>query len=112
MFTYNRIAEDFKLMFLRRFSRDFKLAMENGEIDKKLFSVNEWITLNQIIRDPVKYNRTRLYKKRLKSIERSKIGQRVLWILRKFRGGIRCYKENGLRYTAIRLKEKIIKKVL
>ena len=110
MFTYNRIAEDFKLMFLRRFSRDFKLAMENGEIDKKLFSVNEWITLNQIIRDPVKFHIKTSFKKKLRLIERYKMGQKFLWILRKIKGGVRCYKENGLKYTLIRFKEKAINK--
>lgn len=36
-----------------------------------------------------------------------RIGQFVTFVPRKIRGGIRCYKEHGIRYTTQRIKEKI-----
>lgn len=39
-----------------------------------------------------------------------RLGQLLTYIPRKFRGGIRCYQEHGLRYTVWRLKEKIMTK--
>jgi len=52
MFTYKRIGEEHKRMYLKFFSDEFKKALEDGELDQSLFTENEWINLNKIIEDP------------------------------------------------------------
>jgi len=52
IFTYNRIADEHKEMFLAHFSQEFGKAREAGELDENLFTKNEWIKLNNIIDDP------------------------------------------------------------
>lgn len=49
-------------------------------------------------------------KKEMKALESSwsyRIGRAITFLPRKIRGGIRCYKENGMRYTIIRLAQKL-----
>ena len=41
IWTYDRIASEFKLRFLRRFYSDFYTAKENGELEVSLFSTKE-----------------------------------------------------------------------
>lgn len=36
-----------------------------------------------------------------------RVGSAVTWLPRKLRGGIRCYRENGMKYTIDRAKEKV-----
>ena len=53
--TLNRIADEYKLEFLKRYSDDFKKIQEAGEIDPKLFKKHQWIRLMNIINNPVGY---------------------------------------------------------
>ena len=46
IWTYNRIAPEFKLQFLKRFYADFYAAKENGELEFSLFSTKEREMLN------------------------------------------------------------------
>lgn len=55
MFTLNRIADEFKKDFLHSFSKDFREAEENGELDPRYFTKLEWETIHWIIRDPDEY---------------------------------------------------------
>jgi glycosyltransferase involved in cell wall biosynthesis len=41
-----------------------------------------------------------------------RIGRGITFIPRKIRGGVRCWRENGLRYTCVRFKEKLRNKFL
>lgn len=52
MFTYNRIADRFKLEFLKRFSRDFNEAERKNELDMPLFNDKEKQELRLIMKDP------------------------------------------------------------
>jgi hypothetical protein len=41
-----------------------------------------------------------------------RIGRGITFVPRKIRGGVRCWRENGLRYTCVRFKEKLRNKFL
>jgi glycosyltransferase involved in cell wall biosynthesis/acetyltransferase-like isoleucine patch superfamily enzyme len=51
-FTVRRIGPEFYKMFLEKFHEDFVLAAKNNELDKELFSKEEWDLLQKIIKDP------------------------------------------------------------
>lgn len=53
--TLKRIAEEFRLDFLRRFAEDFKKIEENGELDSSLFNEKQWNQLQSIMKDPEEY---------------------------------------------------------
>lgn len=55
MYTYRRIAENYKRMLLKQLSTDFIKAKNDGELDEQLFTKTEWNTLNKIINDPEAY---------------------------------------------------------
>ena len=57
MFTLNRIDISFKKEFIKRFHKDFKLAMQNNEIDKDLFTELEYYRLQLVIKNPDKFYR-------------------------------------------------------
>lgn len=50
MFTYNRIGDEYKLSFLKRFSEEFNESYKSGELDKELFGKN-WDIISKIIKD-------------------------------------------------------------
>ncbi len=62
IFTLNRIDNKFKKEFIKKFSKDFKLAMQNNEIDKSLFGDREYQNLELIINNPDKFYRKHLQK--------------------------------------------------
>lgn len=62
LFTLDRIADEFKLEFCRRFSQDFNKIKEEGELDVNLFSKRQWDKLMFIIKEPDKYYYTQVYK--------------------------------------------------
>ncbi|OUO56595.1 glycosyltransferase [Candidatus Avelusimicrobium gallicola] len=49
LWTMNRIAPEFKQMFLSRFRQDFKQAKEDGELNQKFFSKPDWEYINKLI---------------------------------------------------------------
>lgn len=55
MFTYRRIAEEYKRLFLKHFSTEFNEAKKDGELNKEYFTAKEWDTLTRICRDPEAY---------------------------------------------------------
>ncbi len=61
MFTLNRIADEYKLEFLQKFSDDFKKIDLNGELDKKIYNQQEINQLLFIINNPRKFYYTRIY---------------------------------------------------
>ena len=62
-FTLNRIDNKFKKKFIQKFSNDFKLAMQNGEIDKNLFNSNQYQNLELLINNPSKFYKKYMNKK-------------------------------------------------
>ena len=54
-FTLNRIADEYKFEFCKRFSEDFIKIKEQGELSRCLFSNTQWNDLNFIINDPYSY---------------------------------------------------------
>ena len=62
LFTLNRIDKKFKKEFIKKFSKDFKLAMQNNEIDKSLFGDREYQNLELIINNSDKFYRKHLQK--------------------------------------------------
>ena len=99
IFTYGRISDEFKLMFLEHFSETFQKALTNQEVDKSLFTNIEWTVLNEIIEDPHQY-----YLKSKTKVSNEQILNKTLWMkLRDY------YKNNGLRQTLRKIKDQLIK---
>ncbi len=55
IFNLKRIASSFRHEYIRRFSDEFRISKERGELCKAVFTQNEWTELMQIIRDPEEY---------------------------------------------------------
>ncbi|SFH06808.1 Glycosyltransferase involved in cell wall bisynthesis [Desulfotomaculum arcticum] len=96
MFTVDRVGDEFKLMFLYHFSKEFQQSALAGELDRKIFTGNEWETLNRIMEDPEKY---------YCSLRKDSNG--IVSCLRKILSGISYCREYGLKAAFIRLKEKL-----
>lgn len=78
IFTLNRIDDSYKREFALRFSRDFIKIKNNNELDKHLFSENQWNTLTEIMEDPDKYYFIKLYQADNSSIADSKTSNVVV----------------------------------
>ena len=60
---------------------------------------------NQVAAVVATYNRVPLLQYALDCVHASasfRIGRVITWLPRKIRGGVRCYKEHGMRYTVRR----------
>ena len=88
-FTLDRIAPEFKREFLKRFSSDYNKIETDGELERELYSDDQWRRLNSIIRHPDIYYFENY----------NQVGKILIKIPRKMIGGIRCLKENGFYYT-------------
>lgn len=62
MFTYNRIGDEYKLLFLKRFSEEFYESYKKKELDKEIFGKN-WDIVSKIIDDYNSYFLERVQKK-------------------------------------------------
>lgn len=131
IFTYNRIAEEFKLGYIVRISEEFAEDLKEGALMREIFDERSWNDLMRLIEDPAGYYldtsnylgthdsrsgqlaRLRGVEDRLHDLERSfsfRLGRFLTFIPRKIRGGIRCIQENGMGYTISCLKEKFAHK--
>ena len=85
---------------------------EKGELDRALYTANQWNRINDIMESPeyvfywyyYKSNKKKSddVRKELDTIKRSKsyrIGLIITFFPRKIQGGIRCYKDHGAGYT-------------
>ena len=54
-FAFSRLADEFQLPFLERYSAEYKKAFDNNEIDEKLFWPDELKRLKSIVEDPEAY---------------------------------------------------------
>ena len=55
IWTLQRIADEFKEAFLQRFAEDFRKIECSNELDRKLYSEQEWNTLHGIMENPIQY---------------------------------------------------------
>lgn len=55
MFNLKRISPSFRHEYIQRFSDEFRISREKGELYKAVFTQKEWTELMQIIRDPEEY---------------------------------------------------------
>jgi glycosyltransferase involved in cell wall biosynthesis len=94
LFTYRRVAEEFKMLFLTHFGEDFRQAKENGELDPQLFTPLEWENIHKIIEDPQAFHLERSKKKQA--------GKKNY--IKAFFGSV---KEKGLSHTLRRVKNKL-----
>lgn len=62
LFTLDRIADEFKLEFCKRFSEDFNKIEVAGELDTKLYNKQQMDKLRFIMKQPEKYYFTQIYK--------------------------------------------------
>jgi glycosyltransferase involved in cell wall biosynthesis len=100
MFTYHRVAPEFKILFLDRFSSEFKEASEKKELDKSLFSQHEWGVINKIINNPQGFHEEKMKKMGNKKPIKHGLGHYIACFFRSL-------KENGLMNTLRLIKKKI-----
>lgn len=82
MFSYNRIDNKYKRLFLKTFSKEFKEALKNNELDKRMFTDYQWSEINLIMN-----NINKFYKK---SINKESVLKKYIYgiiknILNKFK---------------------------
>ena len=51
----DKIADEYRLSFLRRFSNEFNAGISAKEIDKSVFKAHEWKNIEEIIRNPIAF---------------------------------------------------------
>lgn len=56
LFTYQRIAPEFKEEFICHMSDEMSALIKEGEYDRKAFTAYEWRRMNLIIREPMGYH--------------------------------------------------------
>ena len=54
-YTYKRIADEYKIDFLKRFAKEFNDSYWAHEFDENLMAESEMIKLWRIMRDPVQF---------------------------------------------------------
>ena len=57
LFTYQRIAPEYREEFIRHMSGEMEKLILAGEYDRKAFTAYEWRRMNLIIREPLSYHR-------------------------------------------------------
>ncbi|MDO5546264.1 MAG: ATP-grasp fold amidoligase family protein [Eubacteriales bacterium] len=120
--NYERIGDEFKDVFLERFSQDFRKLMTAGEIHGEYFNMEESFRLRMILDVPqaYKYHRMAVENREKTALPKtvsglmskirqsmnsshssrfSKIGRIFTKLSGKIRGGIKCLADNGWRYT-------------
>ncbi len=60
MGTVDRIGEEYKEEYIKRFSAEFRRGVDKGEVDKTLFSDISWAKIQMIISNPQAYYQTRV----------------------------------------------------
>ena len=55
MYTYKRIANEFKIQFLERFAKEFNDSLQNHEFDDSLMDWSEMSKLKRIMADPKQF---------------------------------------------------------
>lgn len=55
LFTIDRISEEFRVEYVRKISKEFKEAMQRGELKKDVFTALEWKKITMILENPEEY---------------------------------------------------------
>ncbi len=126
-FTVDRVADEFKPMFLEHYSAEFGKMMAAGELDQALFTEIEWNNLNMIIADPVEYyeeykrRKKKSFKELYKETQRElndvrtsnsyRIGRVVTWLPRMAKRLVKSLQQSGLRTTFAKAMSKFGKRV-
>ncbi|MGN0989805.1 MAG: glycosyltransferase family 2 protein, partial [Eubacteriales bacterium] len=55
MYTYGRIADEYKIDFLKRFADEFRASKDAGEFDDTLLYPNDMAKLKRIMKDPEQF---------------------------------------------------------
>lgn len=55
LFTIDRIGEEFRVEYVTKISREFKEAMQRGELKKDVFTALEWKKIMMILENPEEY---------------------------------------------------------
>ena len=97
MFTYNRVASEFKKLFILHFCEEFTKALKENELRKDLFTDSDWDIINQIINDPIGFSSRR------ESIKETRL-QKIRHYTKVF---FIALKKDGLKYTLNLLHERI-----
>lgn len=126
-FTLDRIADEYKLDFLFKYAQDFRAILKRKELHGELFSDYGWNTLMQIIDNPVNYyfnvntinenhvilnapssEKERNWEEDFRAMQGSvsfRVGRKITWLPRAFRGGCWCLRDHGITYTVKRIIE-------
>lgn len=73
MWNYDRLSDDLKLKFLKRFSEDFKRDMQAGRVDMQAFEWWKQQDMASIIRSPEKFHAWRCGKREDSAFARAKL---------------------------------------
>ena len=73
MWNYDRLSDDLKLKFLKRFSEDFKRDMQAGRVDMQAFEWWKQQDMASIIRSPEKFHAWRCGKREDSAFTRAKL---------------------------------------
>ena len=127
-FSFERIADEHKMLFLRRMSVEFYIARAAGELHENLFSKGGWDTLNRIIDEPESYcadvlgssaggayvvlleQRLKRAEDELKSIRSSpayRIARPVMQAPVRIKTAFHAWRRNGTAYVFRRMMERI-----
>jgi len=109
MWNYNRIAQEYKYIFIERASADFKKDQDEGYLNPEYFEAYKWKDLQKLIKDPIKYH-TEKSLEGVKSVGSEeyeavvqsasyKIGRGITFIPRTIADTIQCVRDNGVTYT-------------
>lgn len=120
MWNYERLADQYKFIFIERAAAEFKNDMEEGKLDKKYFEWYKWENLFAIINDYIAWHTKRMLDKNVKYVEKAeldkvlnstsyKVGRIVTLIPRKIKGGILCIRDHGISYTIKHAIKKLLK---
>ncbi len=96
LFSFYRISDEYKKVFLQRFSEVFNRAEERHEINWELFSENQIRILKKIMENPSSF----LLDTKLREKDKNHLS-----IFDRFRF---CYEDNGLMHTLLLIPEKLI----
>ncbi|SFH06836.1 Glycosyltransferase involved in cell wall bisynthesis [Desulfotomaculum arcticum] len=98
----------------------FSTVQCNLNLEKDPLVTTEKIMMNTLIdhykscwkqrENMLKSQQVSILEKEITSSWSFRIGRAITWLPRKIRGGFRCYKENGVKYTLLRIREKIVRR--
>lgn len=110
MWNYERLAPQYKYIFIERAASEFKQDMTDAKMDKAYFEWYNWNNLFEIINDPIAWHTKKMLstggeyvkKEELDKVLNStsyRVGRFLTFVPRKIKGGILCARDHGIPYT-------------